>query len=74
MCTETFTKRNNRNIGIAQLFWAYRLPPLCTGTSIVNKNLNAFKLTTQKVAYDRKCRRCVSNAHKLVTMYKRWIR
>ena len=71
MRTETFTKKNNGNIGIAHLFWAYHSSLPCTGTSIVNKNLNASKLTAQKLAHHRKCRRCVSNAQKLVTMYKR---
>ena len=37
----------------------------------MNKNLNASKLTTQKLAYHRKCRRCGSNANKFVKMYKR---
>ena len=45
--------------------------PPCTGTSIVNKNLNACRLTAQKLAHHRKCCCCVSNANKLVKMYKR---
>ena len=56
---------------IAHLFWAYHSSPPCTGTSIVNKNLNASKLTAQKLAHHRKCRRCVSNSKKFVKMYKR---
>ena len=67
MRIETFTGTNNRNIAITHLLWAYHSPPPCTGTSIVNKNLNGSKLTTQNISYHRKCRRCVSNANKIVT-------
>lgn len=56
---------------IAHLFWDYQSSPPCTGTLIVNKNMNASKLTAHKLAYHRKCHRCVSNAKKLIKMYKR---
>ena len=52
-------------------FQVHHASPPCTGTSIVNNNINSGKLTAARLAYHRKCRKSVSNTRELLVAYRR---
>lgn len=55
---------------MSHLQHTYHTSPPCTGTTIVNRNLNASKLTAARLAYHRRCRRCVPSSKRLTQRFR----
>ena len=66
------TRKETQNTPVSSFAkYAYHSSPPCTGTCIVNRNVNSSRLSSQRLQYHRQCRRCVSDSRKAIQSFRR---